>query len=262
MHSYPSSSSFRWLQEAVEWCVLWGIIVNRKSIVKLMSVVLLGLWVAACQTTTTHKPTNAVTQIGGATVVVMPFDVELSELTAGGLNEPRADWTQQAEGNLKRLLNDRLGNYSVKVIQAEDLAKDDALISAEKRVIRFHSVVGGNILQHKFMPLNQLPTKKDRFDWTLGEKVELLRSNYDADYALFLFVRDSYSSAGRAAVIAFGALLGVGIQGGQQVGYASLVDLNSGKIEWFNFLHSSTGDLRKEEGAVKAVEGLLSDFPS
>lgn len=46
----------------------------------------------------------------------------------------------------------------------------------------------------------------------------------------------------------FGLLLGVGLPGGVQVGFASLVDLE-------------TGDLRTLEPAKKTVENLLSGFP-
>ena len=57
------------------------------------------------------------------------------------------------------------------------------------------------------------------------------------------------------------ALLGVGVGGGAQVGYASLVDLESGQVLWFNQLISVTGDLRDEKSAVASVDGLLTGFP-
>ncbi|RED53752.1 hypothetical protein [Aestuariispira insulae] len=229
--------------------------------IKVMSVLLLGLTVAACQTTKVHKADQGVVQLNGSKVLVMPLDVELYELSAAGANEPRADWTQQAEANIKQILDERLGTYSIQVVRSEDLAKSEELAIQEKRVIKFHEVVGNNIRYHKIAAFNNLPTKQDKFDWTLAEKAAFLRDYYDADYALFISVRDSYSSAGRAAIIAIGMVLGVGIQGGQQVGHASLVDLNDGDIEWFNFLYSSTGDLRKKETAPRVVDGLLADFP-
>ncbi len=58
-----------------------------------------------------------------------------------------------------------------------------------------------------------------------------------------------------------GALLGVPIQGGQQVGFASLVDLRTGDIVWFSKLHGSSGDLREKETAKPVVESLLTDIP-
>jgi len=74
-------------------------------------------------------------------------------------------------------------------------------------------------------------------------------------------VRDSYVSAGRAAVIGAAAIFGVGIPGGRQVGFASLVDLRTGNIVWFNRLISGTGDLRTEAPAQSTVDNLIKGLP-
>ena len=51
------------------------------------------------------------------------------------------------------------------------------------------------------------------------------------------------------------------MQGGEQHGFASLVDLRSGDIVWFNRLLSVVGDLRTEEPAAKTVSQLLEGLP-
>ena len=89
----------------------------------------------------------------------------------------------------------------------------------------------------------------------------LLRDKYGSDYALFVFLRDSYVSAGRVAVQIFAAAFGVGISGGTQVGFASLVDLKTGDVVWFNRLVSTSGDLRTADAAEKTISGLLENFP-
>jgi hypothetical protein len=82
-----------------------------------------------------------------------------------------------------------------------------------------------------------------------------------ARYALFVWMRDSYASAERkAAMVAF-AILGVGISGGAQVGYASLVDLSDGRVVWYNRLARGSGDLREAESAKESIGALLADFP-
>ena len=63
------------------------------------------------------------------------------------------------------------------------------------------------------------------------------------------------------ALIMVGALLGVGVQGGSQVGFASLVDLNSGNVVWFNRLARAEGDLRKPAKAQDAIDHLLDEIP-
>jgi hypothetical protein len=122
--------------------------------------------------------------------------------------------------------------------------------------------VGGAILIHKYSgQLLALPTKIDKFDWSLGEGVNILREDFGADYGLFIFWRDSYASPGRVAMMVGMAALGVVAPGGRQIGFASLVDLRSGEIVWFNFQVRGTGDLRGEETALSSVQSLLTDFP-
>jgi hypothetical protein len=57
------------------------------------------------------------------------------------------------------------------------------------------------------------------------------------------------------------AAAGVAIPGGGQGGYASLVDLNTGDIVWFNMVAAGAGDLRTPAGAETAVKQLFSNLP-
>lgn len=45
--------------------------------------------------------------------------------------------------------------------------------------------------------------------------------------------------------------------GDQQAAFASLVDLHTGQIVWFNQRNSTIGDMRTADGADKVVAGLL-----
>jgi len=103
-----------------------------------------------------------------------------------------------------------------------------------------------------------LRNKHGKFDWTLGPGVSALREATGADYALFTYIRDSYTSGGRVAmrVIAF-LLLGGDIGGGVQTGLASLVDLRTGQVVWHNLLIDQTGDLRDPAGARETAGDLL-----
>jgi hypothetical protein len=95
----------------------------------------------------------------------------------------------------------------------------------------------------------------------MGEGVQLLREKTGADYALFTWIRDSYASAERKAAMVAMAIFGVGLVGGSQVGYASLVDLKTGRVVWFNDLRRASGDLREAGNAAETVEALLRSFP-
>ena len=71
---------------------------------------------------------------------------------------------------------------------------------------------------------------------------------------------DVASNERKVAMLAL-ALLGAISLGGEQVGYASLVDLNTGRIVWFNQLNRMSGDLREPGPAVETVDALLKGFP-
>jgi hypothetical protein len=103
-----------------------------------------------------------------------------------------------------------------------------------------------------------LRNKHGKFDWTLGPGVADLRQATGADYALFTYIRDSYTTGGRAAMRVIGfLLLGGDIGGGVQVGLASLVDLRTGQVVWHNLLLDQTGDLRDPAGARETAGDLL-----
>jgi hypothetical protein len=191
----------------------------------------------------------------GASVVIMPTDIELFSVSGGGVLEPKADWTEAASQHFKRALLEKNGVLGLRSIE---LAEKDADELAE--INSLHGAVARAIALHHFGSLN-LPTKEGKLDWSLGEPVQLIKKKTGADYALFSWVRDSYASTERKmAMIALG-IFGVVTPGGAQIGYASLVDLNTGQILWFNRLARASGDLREADKAAETVATLLDGFP-
>ena len=191
----------------------------------------------------------------GATIAVMPLDVELYSLTAGGVREPKAEWTEKARKNLTDALVARSvpGKLTFRPFQGEGL---DTLAELN----HLHSAVSGEIWSHHFGSL-KLPSKEGKLDWTLGEEAAAISRIMPADYALYLYLRDSTSTGGRVATMAVLAVVGVGIHGGSQVGYASLVDLRTGQVVWYNRLVKLSGDVREPEPARKTLDNLLEEFP-
>jgi hypothetical protein len=213
--------------------------------------------------TTTRQVANADFRPpeGNYRLIVVQPDISVGVLTAGGIVEPHEEWTNQARENvLKALATQQAGRGGETKIAhtREETGADPRLVSD---LIWLHKAVGASIQLHKYAMLT-LPTKKDRFDWTLGEEAVAFGSATRYEYALFLRAEDSFSSGGRAALQVAGVLtclLGVCVipNGGQQIAYASLVDLKTGNIVWFNVLASGTGDIRSPEGAEKMVTALL-----
>jgi hypothetical protein len=191
----------------------------------------------------------------GAKVAIMPTDIELFSISGGGVLEPKADWTEAASKYFRDALMQKKQALG---LMAVELAERDADDAAE--VNSLHGAIARSIGLHHFGAL-KLPTKDGRLDWSMGESVQPIKKATGADYALFSWVRDSYASAERKAAMIGLALLGVGIGGGMQVGYASLVDLNSGRVVWFNQLVRASGDLREPEKAAETLNALLTQFP-
>ncbi len=189
-------------------------------------------------------------------VVLVEPDVELGALEASGSVEPRADWTATAHKFIYTDVAAHLAKQGAALVGA-DVLRDPH----EIQVAKLHGAVGQAILLHLYNPQLKLPSKGDALDWTLGPGANVLRDHYGADYALFVYVRDSYTSTGRAMLMIGAALFGVGVAGGQQIGFASLVDLRTGNIVWFNRIMNNNGDLRTAGPAQKTVDELLKELP-
>ena len=208
---------------------------------------------------------------GDFKLLVMRPDVTVNSVTTGGLPEPRADWTDQARANIIAAMRaqqaERGGN--VQVLERRDQLPG---VSAEAvaDLERLHGAVGNSIALHKYMGAG-LPTKRRQgLDWTLGEEAVSLGQKTGYQYALFLHAEDNIVSGGRVALQVLGiagcfvGFCAPNIGGGGQFAYASLVDLRTGEVVWFNVLQTGSqiagikmGDMRTPQGASQLVERLL-----
>lgn len=191
-------------------------------------------------------------------LLIMPIDVELFSLSAGGLSEPKADWTAAAQEHMRSALLAMQARVMPKAVlmserDADDFAEQVSLHAAVATSISLHHARGG---------MFALPTKEQQLRWNVGDAMQPLRAKTGARYGLFVWVRDSYASAERKAAMVAMALFGVAVMGGMQTGYASLVDLQTGDVLWFNQLLRGSGDLREAESARETVQALLQDFPA
>jgi hypothetical protein len=194
----------------------------------------------------------------GAKVVIMPTDIEVFSISAGGVLEPKADWTESASKNFKAALMDKQKSFGLLTVELSAQQAEEA-----DEVNALHGAVARAIAVHHFGPLS-LPTKDGKLDWSMGDPVQIIKKMTGADYALFTWIRDSHASEERKAAMVAIAILSLGRAipgGGRQIGYASLVDLNSGRVMWFNNLNRNAGDLVQAENASETIDVLLREFP-
>jgi len=232
------------------------------NIKNIFFIFLVAVIASGCATTRSFSSVDSLNQSytkNISTIAVMPPDVTLSILTAGGALEPQAEWSIAALNNIDSSLvvidNKRESDF-VEYLRPDE---SDPIYKTIVEHEQLHRAVGQAILFNKLQ--YPLPTKKNIFDWTLGDGTKAIKDFTGADYALFIHVNDSYSSGGRVVLQLAAALLGVGVNGGQQAGFASLIDLSNGNVVWFNYLQRGVGDLRTETPALITVELLLDSLP-
>ena len=208
---------------------------------------------------------------GDYDLLVLRPDVSVGSVTTGGMVEPRADWTEQARANIVAALKAQQAARGGKVLVADrrtEVPGVDAEIVAE--IERLNFAVAQSIVLHKYLGMT-LPTKRGRgLEYTLGQDAIAFGQKSGFDYMLFLHAEDSFASTGRVALQVLGVagcfigFCAPNMGGGGQLAYASLVDLRTGEVVWFNVLQTGTqiaginmGDIRKPDGAAQLVERLL-----
>ncbi|MBA3578115.1 MAG: hypothetical protein H0W39_11000 [Sphingomonas sp.] len=208
---------------------------------------------------------------GDYKLLVLRPDVSVGSVTTGGMTEPRADWTDAARANIVAALRAQQAERGGKMLVAEkrgDIPNVDPDTVAE--IERLNYIVDQSIVLHKYLGV-YLPTKRGKgLQYTLGKDAVDFGQKTGFDYMLFLHAEDSFASRGRVALQVLGiagcfvGFCAPNIGGGSQLAYASLVDLRTGEVVWFNVLRAGTqiagvnlGDIRTQEGAAQMVERLL-----
>jgi hypothetical protein len=226
---------------------------------------------SACVQTRQFADVQFTPPSGEYKLLVLRPDVTVGSLTTGGMVQPRADWTEQARNNIVAALRaqqaSRGGNITV-IDHRNQLpgVSEQELADVE----RLNFAVDQSIVLHKYLG-DYLPTKRRKgLEWTLGADAVKLGQKTGYDYALFLHAEDEVASGGRVAL----GLLGLAgcfigfcapnVGGQQQLDYASLVDLKTGQVVWFNVVSAGSqvpgikfGDLRTPQGAAQMVDRLL-----
>lgn len=216
-----------------------------------------ALLISACAATNVQQIDKLSTTRENPRILLMPPDIKYYLLTAGGVPEPNAEWTDAAQENFAEAIQ----NYAASIGTDLKILDKRNLSPSEIQYEELHSAVGYTIISNYFGAA-KLPSKNGAFDWTLGPDIKEIGEQHDADYALFVFYRDYQASGGRVAfAILAAAATGAATSIGSESGFASLVDLNTGDIVWFNVVNAGSGELRKKEGAAAAVNSLFKDIP-
>jgi hypothetical protein len=231
----------------------------------------LSVPVAGCVQTRQFADLQFTPPQGDYRLLVMRPDVTVNSVTTGGLPEPRADWTEQARTHITAALAAQQAERGGKV---KVLQRRNELAGVSEETVadleRLHAAVGNSIALHKYLGA-YLPTKPRRgLDYTLGSQAVEVGRKTGFDYALFMYAEDNIVSGGRVALQVLGiagcfvGFCAPNVGGGGQFAYASLVDLKTGEVVWFNVVQTGSqiagikfGDIRTPQGAAQMVDRLV-----
>src|SRR6476619_4631325 len=237
----------------------------------------LGIAVAAsaalsgCVQTRQYADVQFTPPIGDYKLLVLRPDVSVGALTTGGMVEPRADWTDQARHSIVDALRVQQAGRGGKITIVQHRNEVPGVTAQELAdVERLNYVVDQSIVLHNYLGDYLTTTRGKGLDWTLGADAVRLGQKTGYDYALFLHAEDAQVSGGRIALGVLGlagcfiGFCAPNVGGQQQLDYASLVDLKTGEVVWFNVVSAGSqvpgikfGDLRTPAGAAQMVERLL-----
>ena len=215
-------------------------------------------FIYSCSSFTTEpKYTITTFEKNNTKILLMPIDIEICELTIAGICEPNASWTKESKKNIILGFEEILKNKNASLNKYNKKDQNNEIV----QLIKLHTQMGQEIINNEYGSM-ELPTKEN-FDWSIGNKVKLLKKKHKSDYAIFIFFRDQYSSTQRVIYNIVTAILFPGIIpiGGSQLAFASFVNLNTGDIVWFNGYYRSVGDVRDLKSARDTVSKIFEEFP-
>ncbi len=221
----------------------------------LMVFVLMGC--AAGGATTLYTPDYAGRRQPVRTVAVMPLQLNLVQIQAGGNAELIDEWRAEAGDLMRDELEAALKARGLHPV----LADQDYLRQFHHPLWRKYralfETVTAAALTYGF-DLTAFPTKVENFDYTLGTGTAELAALFDADALLFVYGTDNTSTAGRKWVAA--ANLGL-VDYGYDSLVMALVDAESGDYLWLKRTPPYENmNLRDAQFVNRTVTWMFEDF--
>ncbi len=190
-------------------------------------------------------------------------EVDVREISAGGVMEARSDWCETGRSNIVVAVSDVLKEKGVgfKMIDlsvAEEMRQEieelKALYRAVSYSIRLHTY-GSHVF----------PEKVRNFEYSLGPVRHVL-DRFQCDAVLFVYGADAVSTSGRKALMALGTVVGV-LSGVIVVPRGGTATINiavvgpAGDILWYCSSSDGGMNLTDPANAKGMVEKMLVDFP-
>lgn len=232
------------------------------------SLLLFALITTGCATTPNSKLHYSLKEDPGSRtleqVVLLPVDIDVYEMSAGGVKEEVPEWSRSAESNIRNALvisKDASGSCCVtRQVDSSSLTAEEQTTLTEH--LALFNTVAANALWASLPVNTDWHFKTEHFDYTLGDGLSFLKTKYDLDAGLILLGEDVVSTTGRKTAAFMGAMLGVAIPLGHSVLIVGLVDFETGDLLWMNHeISTGDADLRDPESCKDMAGRLMKDYP-
>jgi hypothetical protein len=211
-------------------------------------------------------PAGGDTKLAGTRpkVLVLPAEVTVYQLGVAG-PEVVPEWTTAARTNVHEGLGIVMANHA-----GLDYTAIPDMTAAEKQVLDDYIAVAKVVtMQGQILKARPWATRRPEFDRHLGDGLAFLRERTGADYAVLVHGTQVEQSGGAIATQLLAAAAGVVmVMGGGTHLSATVLDLNTGDVKWFNtadgaeILGIGSLDMRKPESTAKVLEKLFEPYPS
>jgi hypothetical protein len=198
-------------------------------------------------------------------VVLLPVDVDVYELSAGGVREEVPEWSSTAETNVRNalLVSKEVGGQCcvTRLVDTSSLTPDERAVLEEH--LALFNTVATNAMWATLPSNTAWHFKAEHFDYTLGDGLGFLKEKYGLDAGLVIAGEDVVSSSGRKTTAVLGAMFGVVIPLGHSTLMGGLVDFSTGDLLWLNHVTSAAGqaDLRDPASCLDLAKALMKEYP-
>jgi hypothetical protein len=197
--------------------------------------------------------------------LLLPIEFTVYQAGVGGRLEAVPDWTESARTNLRRAaLEVAKARIGIELVDLPELTADERAVLDDYVALARLVVLQGGQLGAKAWRV-----RKADFDRSLGDGLQFLYEKTGAEFAVLLDGAQVKQTGG--SIFMQLALAGAGILapgGGGTSVMASVLDLKSGEVEWFN---STTGvevfgmggkDVRDTSGTQDVLRSLFAPYPA
>jgi len=198
-------------------------------------------------------------------VVLLPVDVDVYEMSTGGVREEVPEWSDTAEENVRSALlvsKNPQGDCCVTREVDSSVLTDEERDLLEEHLALFNTVAASAMWTD--LPGNSAwHFKSQHFDYTLGDGLAFLKTRYGVDAGLVILGEDVVSTAGRKTTAIVGAMVGVYLPLGHSTLVGGLVDFETGDLLWLNHTVSTgQADLRERGSALELARELMVGYPA